>query len=638
MTDSGSFISFHQALMKLSHSAGFINESRERKLTSLARLCARTLDVGRVSIWQFSHGGDRLTCEWLYELGTEHSGRPAIPSTTAKGEAMEGPLVFYRDEHPNYFQALAEARVVEATDAETDPRTTSFKSSYLSAVGIKSMLDAPIFDGSRLSGVICLESLERRQWSLPELSFVVSVADTISLVNTHQAWLHSKEKLDYLTRYDPLTGLLNLDSLRDRIRYLISKIERRKLGCFTLMWIDLDRFKVINDGLGPQAGDEVLAEIGRRLAELPISGKDLLARIGGDEYAMLVRNNTEPNALDNISAVIRSEISNPIRVGEQTLNVTASLGLCRYPGDGEDAGTLLRSAEAAMYHAKLHGKGQAYRFDTSIQTTARSRFALERELRDTIQDEALDVFYQPIFDHTGTRLESLEALVRWCHPERGWLSPIEFLDIARSASLMLVLGECVLRKVCGHWQQANHRNIALPVITVNLAAEQVLSSELPTLVEGICREFGMPQHALHFEVTEDSIQGDSAVLRKTLGRLVEAGSELAIDDFGTGYSSLSRLKSLPFSKIKIDRSFISHIPEDEDDCAITLSIIGLARGLGLSVVAEGVETRDHEQWLQQQGCEYLQGYRYSKPLPFEELISRYFSGNPEPTSEKISST
>ena len=235
------------------------------------------------------------------------------------------------------------------------------------------------------------------------------------------------------------------------------------------------------------------------------------------------------------------------------------------------------------------------------------------------------MFYQPIMDRSGKQLESMEALVRWQHPQRGWLSPIEFLDVARSAGLMYELGACVLRNVCAHWRDAKNRNIPLPTISVNLSAEQVLVPELPERVKEICNKQDMPVSALQFEVTEDSIQGDFSLIGRVLEQLVEAGAELAIDDFGTGYSSLSRLKSLPFSRIKIDRSFIKNLPDDEDDCAITLSIIGLARGLGLSVVAEGVENDAHEAWLFEKGCDYLQGYLYSKPLPFSEIIGRYYS-------------
>ncbi|MBD3655907.1 MULTISPECIES: putative bifunctional diguanylate cyclase/phosphodiesterase [Marinobacter] len=608
--DNGTFTDFHAELMKLSHSTEFIGSSRDFKLAALTHLCATKLAVERASVWELSHGGDHLTCEWLSDRSETFATRGPIRTS------------LFRDDNPAYFSALSDGRILQADDARSDPRTRDFTDSYLAPLGIHSMLDAPVFNGARLSGVVCLESCQPRTWSLPELSFVVAIADTVSLVNTHEAWLHSKEKLDYLTRFDSLTGLPNLDSLRERMRYLISKTRRHRLSGFALLWIDLDRLKAINDGLGPTIGDEVISRIGQRLGNLPVEGKDKLARIGGDEYAMLIRNPGEERVLEYTITRILEEMTRPVNAGGHMLNISASIGISQFPGDGEDAETLLRSAEAAMYTAKDQGKGRACHFDTSIQTTARSRFELERELRSAIHNNELDVFYQPIFDKGGTAIIGAEALVRWNNAQRGWLSPFEFLDIARGAGLMVALGESVLRVVCRDIAKARTNGRLLPVVSVNLAAEQVLAADLPARVAAICREFGVPQSALHFEVTEDAIQGDSATLRQTLNQLVKAGSALAIDDFGTGFSSLSRLKSLPFTKLKIDRSFIHDIPDDEDDCAITLSILGLARGLDLSVVAEGVETLSHQRWLQRQGCDLLQGFLYSKPVPFHTLLDR----------------
>lgn len=615
MSDSRLFSDFHERLMKLSHSTGFIQDARERKLAALTALCASALEVSRVSIWQLSHGHDRITCEYLFDARALRQGEPEYDSSN--------PLVLYQKDHPPYFEALCSARVIDAVDAQNDKRTASFSENYLNPLGIHSMLDAPIFNGAHPSGVICLESLHKKTWTLPELSFVVAVADTVSLINTHEAWMESKRKLDYITHYDPLTGLANLNTLRERMGYLVSKARRRGDIEFTVIWVDLDRLKAINDGLGPQVGDAVIAETGRRLGEFQVSGKDLLARIGGDEFALLVRHPPDADAVERLGRQILKTLAPPFSVGNQPLNISASLGICHYPNDGTDAEGLLRSAEAAMYYAKSQGQNQFYQFDTSIQATARSRFALERELHTAIRQEQLDVFYQPIFDASGTVLVSAEALVRWQHPDRGLMPPIEFLEIARGAGLMYELGSCVLHRVCADIRDARDRGIEVPVICVNLAAEQVLSASLPDHVLAICSEYGIPPRALHFEVTEDAIQGDSHTLRDTLNRLVAEGSEMAIDDFGTGYSSLSRLKSLPFSKIKVDRSFIRDIPDDDDDCAITLSIIGLAKGLGLAIVAEGVESRKHEQWLQAHDCHFLQGYRYSRPVPFKDFTERF---------------
>ncbi|WP_417565665.1 putative bifunctional diguanylate cyclase/phosphodiesterase [Marinobacter sp.] len=617
MRDSEVLVTHHKALMELTHKNGFIEMPRPRKLAALTELCTRRLGIKRASVWLFPPERDRISCEWLHD--EEHPGRDSCVPQQDSGYNL------FRSDHPEYFQAITAARVIAVDDAQHDPRTQSFDREYLSVQNIHAMLDAPIFDGDQLSGVVCLESHERREWSVPDISLAVAIADTVSLMNTHEAWLRSKRALDYVKRYDSLTGLANIDSLRDRLGHLVRKIKRRGAGSLALLWIDIDRLKVINDGLGPQAGDQVIAEVGQRLNEIQLAGKDFLARIGGDEFAMVIRNYTLPDFLEEVTEEIQSRIRKPIRVSDQDLNVSVSMGICHFPGDCQEPEELLRGAEAAMYHAKRQGRDRSTLFDSEIQMTARSRFALESELRETLQTSSLDVFYQPIMARKDKKVESLEALVRWHHPRRGWLSPLEFLDVARSAGLMYKLGACVLRRVCEQWREAKDRGIHVPTVSVNLSAEQVLVPELPELVQQICNEQKMPVSALQFEVTEDSIQGDSGVIAKVLEQLVDAGAELAIDDFGTGYSSLSRLKSLPFSRIKIDRSFIKDLPDDDDDCAITLSIIGLARGLGLSVVAEGVENEAHEAWLVEKGCDYIQGYLYSKPLPFSDIIGRYYS-------------
>ncbi|MGM0769018.1 MAG: putative bifunctional diguanylate cyclase/phosphodiesterase [Pseudomonadota bacterium] len=625
MRDSETFVIYHKALTELRHDSGFIGQRRHRKLEALTALCGRLLEVERVSVWAFPPERDRITCETLYDSREAGSRHGACISAPLNDDLS--PVSLFRSDHPHYFEAMGTERVVAVNDARRDPRTTSFDAAYLSAVGVHSMLDTPVFEGSRLSGVVCLEACHPREWTLPELSFAVAIADTVSLINTHEGWMNSKRALDYITRYDTLTGLANMDSLRDRVAHLADKILRRRRGSLALIWIDVDRLKAINDGLGPQVGDAVIAEIGHRLKNLRLEGKDLLARIGGDEFALLIRNRPRSDSLDDTALHIQDAIRHPIRVAGQSLSISASLGICHLPEDCQQSQELLRGAESAMYHAKHLGRAQATVFDSAIQISAQSRFALERELRTAISNHELDVFYQPIVDRSGERMVSMEALVRWNHPARGWLSPIEFLDIARGGSLMYALGECVLRRVCEDWRRADAAGLELPVISVNLSAEQVLVAELPDRVKDLCAEHRMPVSALQFEVTEDSIQGDFNTLAGVLERLVDAGAELAIDDFGTGYSSLARLKSLPFSRIKIDRSFINHLPGDEDDCAITLSILGLARGLGLMVVAEGVETRAHEQWLVEQGCDFLQGYLYSKPLPFRELLTRFFHGH-----------
>ncbi|MEQ5836748.1 EAL domain-containing protein [Marinobacter sp. NFXS9] len=611
MSQNKTFIEFHEALLKLSHSPDFIGDNRSRKLASLSDLAGQLLQVDRVSIWQMNATGDRIDSEALYRLEGGHDYQP---------------IALVESDNPAYFRALRTARVIDASEAHNDPRTAAFNETYFEPLGIHSLLDAPIFDGGRLSGVICLESLRRRTWTLPEISFATAIADTISLINTHEAWIRSQKQLAYVTHFDSLTGLPNLQSFRERVLHLIQKMRQRAGEGFALIWIDLDRLKSVNDGMGAAGGNRVIAEIANRLRSLYLNGRDKVARVGGDEFAVLIRTNTDSDRIDYVIHQIQHCISDPLVIDDRTLRMTASLGVCRYPEDGGDTESLLRSAEAAMYHAKENGRARMQAFSSEIHSTARSRFVLEGELRQAIQNNALDVFYQPIVNTGDAHMVSIEALVRWHHPEQGWMAPIEFLDVARNAGLMQDLGEVVLRRVCQDRQQAASRGHPLPITAINLAAEQVMDDRLPRQVQEMLEQYGVAGSELQFEVTEEAIKGDSKSMQATLNELVALGSKLSIDDFGTGYSSLSRLKHLPFSRLKIDRSFIRDIPDDADDIAITLSILGLARGLGMEVVAEGVETEDQRQWLQQQGCELLQGYLFSKPVPIDQL--RALHSNP----------
>lgn len=600
MDPNQQFIEYHQALMKLCHDKAFIQDTRRNKLSALTSLCASLLDVGRVSVWWLQSGGDDLESEILYQLGNGHSFEPAY--LTRRG-------------NPAYFDALMQARIIDARDARQDPRTRAFSDHYLIPTGIYAMLDAPIFDAGQLSGVICLEALQPRDWTLADISLATAIADTISLINTHEAWSQSQQQLDYVTHFDSLTGLPNLNSLRDRLHHIT-----RQDTPFALLWIDLDRIKAINDGMGQVVGNQIIDEVATRLRHLSIPGKDKIARVGGDEFIMLIRRQTDETHLRHLSQSILNTLAAPMQLHDQLIAITASIGISIWPGDGQDSDTLLKHAEAAMYHAKENGRSQAQFFNRSISADARSRFQLESQLREAIRNQQLDVHYQPIVRASDGELVQLEALVRWNHPTHGLLPPVRFLDLARTAGLMADLGMAVMHRACDHLRQAQQAGMKLPHLAINLAPEQLLDPALPNQLKEVYESYGLSGDYFDFEVTEDVIKADTENLRNLLKQLVDQGSGLSIDDFGTGYSSLARLKHLPFAKLKIDRSFVKELPADRDDCAITLSILGLARGLGMAVVAEGVETEDQERWLTEQGCDFLQGYRYSRPVPFDQLL------------------
>ncbi|MHA7879295.1 MAG: sensor domain-containing phosphodiesterase [Saccharospirillum sp.] len=603
MDSHQTFIDYHASLMQLSHRKAFTNDSRQGKLVALAELGCRLLNVQRFSVWQLNMDASAIDCELLYRQidGVDPN-----------------PMRLERTDNPKYFEALLEARVIDAHQARTDERTKTFSEFYLQPNGIQAMLDAPVFNNGRLSGVICLESTQSRHWSLPEISFVAAIADTISLTNTYEAWLYSQEQINYLSHFDDLTGLPNLRAVQKRLSHLLDTAGPPAEPC-ALLWIDLDRLKAINDGMGQLAGNRIINEIARRLRELFIPGKDKIARVGGDEFILLIRHRLDRSSLSHLCSTVQETINQPVQLTDQKASLTASIGVARYPEDAQSGSALLRCAETAMYHAKETGRASHQFFNSDLEINARQRFQMEAQLRNAINRNQLSVFYQPIMDARSKQVVGVEALVRWQHPQRGWLTPIEFLPLAQISGLMVSLGDAVFRCVCLDIQSARRSGQPLPLVSINLAPEQLHDRHLPERLARTLAEFDIQGADLEFEIIEDALKDHTQSLQQTLQGLIELGSRLSIDDFGTGYSSLARLKHLPFSKLKIDRAFVKDLVNNQDDRAIVRSIIGMAEGLGLSVVAEGVETEAQQDWLLEQGCEFLQGYLYSKAMPLASL-------------------
>ncbi|OIN11040.1 hypothetical protein BFR47_12590 [Oceanisphaera psychrotolerans] len=588
--------------MQLVRSRGFIGRDKRHKLEALGEFCGELLKVDKTSIWKVSVCGNTLKRELHY---------PQI------GAGEDGSISLSRQQHGAYFSALDAAEIISADDAATDLRTRSFRHGYLDKEDIVSMLDAPIFDGHRLVGVICLESRQPRCWTLADIALVTAVADTINLINTHEAWLNSRKELDYVTHHDDFTGLLNLRSLRNQINRLVGDDTHDP---FALLWLDIDRLNAINNGMGFHVGDKVVSEVAARLRGMLLPGKETVARVGGDEFAIVYRFPQDLDSMHEAVDVILQTICHPIMVGEHRVQVTASVGISFFPYDGADTSTLIRHSESAMYHAKACGRRQAQYFNEDISATAKARFLLESQLSEAIEAGVLSVVYQPIMSADSHSVVSAEALVRWQHDSLGFMSPAEFLPLAYEAGLIAALDLWVLERVCRDIQQSQAQGLLMPPVAVNLSADAIMDPMLADRVWALLEKYQVQGSQLELEVIEDAIKGDSKVLRRTLEELVRMGIKLSIDDFGTGYSSLLRLKNLPFSKLKIDHSFIQDLPDDQDDCAITLSILGMARGLGLKVVAEGVENHEQEAWLQHQGCDYLQGFKYHKPMPIDAFL------------------
>ncbi len=435
-----------------------------------------------------------------------------------------------------------------------------------------------------------------------------------------------------LARFDGLTGLPNRHLLADRATQAID-IAHRGAEPLAVLFLDLDHFKNVNDSLGHRVGDALLVQLAARLRGA-VREQDTVARMGGDEF-VLVLPQTDIAGAAHLAAKLMALASAPYQVEQHELTVTPSMGIAMFPTDGDDFDTLCKCADAAMYRAKKDGRN-AYRFFTSeMQAQSARVLLLENALRRALHRQQLSLHYQPLFalearpgesadgSDGGARIVGAEALLRWHHPELGWVSPAEFIPIAETSGLILPIGEWVLREALSQLRRWDDAGLPELTMAVNLSAVQFRHDDLPELVGRVLGDTGMPAERLELELTEGAAMDNPAVAITVMNELHARGVRLAIDDFGTGYSSLSHLKKFRVSKLKIDQSFVRDLTEDAEDRAIVDAVIRMAEALGLQTLAEGVETPGQLDFLRRQGCQAVQGYLLSRPLPadaFAEFV------------------
>ncbi len=438
----------------------------------------------------------------------------------------------------------------------------------------------------------------------------------------------AENKTRRLAYFDSLTGLPNRQSFLERLGREIEVAERGK-GRLAILFMDLDGFKGINDTMGHNAGDLILQWVSDRLqksirpydmvSRLPADESGVeLARLGGDEFTALIPRIAQPENALLVAHRIRELMRRPFMLDEREVVLTASIGIAVYPDDGEDASTLLKHADTAMYHAKDQGRDNCQFYSASLTQRAQQRLNLEGYLRHALARNEFSLVYQPQFNLASGRIESVEALIRWNHPEQGIISPLEFIPLAEENGLIVPIGEWVLRTACtdaARWQQAGH---GLRV-AVNLSPMQFKNPELVATVFDILGQTGLAPEWLELEITEGAVMEDSGVTLATLQALRLRGVQIALDDFGTGYSSMSYLKRMPLNNLKVDQSFVKGLPHDRDNHAIVRAILSMAQNLGFSVTAEGVETLEQAQTLREMACDTLQGYYFSKPLPAVDI-------------------
>ncbi|WP_313431672.1 EAL domain-containing protein [Pseudomonas sp.] len=424
----------------------------------------------------------------------------------------------------------------------------------------------------------------------------------------------ANQELTQLALHDTLTGLPNRTLLSDRIEQAIGKVAEQG-GCFALMFIDLDGFKPVNDAFGHHVGDLLLKAVAARLRG-HLHSQDTLARIGGDEFVLLVELQEPEDAMD-VAAKQVNLVSRAFRVAEHDLQLTASLGIVLYPGNGQDQLELLRNADAAMYHAKSAGKNGYSFFDASMNSNARQQLQLLQDLRTALEQGQFRLHYQPKFAAQACLPIGAEALLRWEHPQHGLMLPDRFIGLAEKTGLIIPIGEWVLGEACRQMRQWLEQGHSQWRMAVNLSAIQFCHAGL---VDSVAR--GLPANRLTLEITETTAMHDADASLAVLQRLSDMGVDLSIDDFGTGYSSLMYLKRLPANELKIDRGFVRDLEQDSDDAAIVSAIVALGQALGLRIVAEGVETDRQQDFLTRLGCDSLQGYLLGQPVPAEQFMAR----------------
>ena len=430
----------------------------------------------------------------------------------------------------------------------------------------------------------------------------------------------AEQKVHELARFDSLTGLPNRNMFLGELDHLLARARRQSLP-FAVFFIDLDRFKAINDSLGHAAGDQLLRLMAQRLRNT-LRESDLVARMGGDEFVVLIEGGTQPADLSMVAQKLLGAIAEPVTLQGCGLFVTGSIGIAQYPRDGEDAATLLRHADAAMYLAKHRGKNNLQFYTAELADESARQFALESELRLALNRDELLLHYQPKVDVASGRMVGVEALVRWHHPTRGLVPPGEFITLAEERGLIVPLGRWVMQAACRQIRDWRVSGLSPVPVAVNLSARQFTSETLVGDLVDAMRRYGVEASAIEVELTESALMAEPERAGEVLHSLSAMGVRLAIDDFGTGYSSLSYLKRFPAKTVKIDRSFIHGLPADKDDVAITQAVIAMAHSLGLTVVAEGVETEAQLAMLRSLGCDEAQGYLLGRPMPAAALALR----------------
>jgi diguanylate cyclase (GGDEF)-like protein len=580
-------------------------------LADIDRAILSRLDVSRVLETVVLRLRDIVPAEFV-SVAVLDRNAGAILRIYSRDQRVDGPVEIERsacvDQDLQSLLAHPEGTWIDA-DARVAPYTAP-----LMRLGAMHLFVLPIIWQDAVVGAVVLGSTHDAVLTEEERARARDLGDRVGVAF---ATAVKDEQLYHQAHYDSLTQLPNRLYFKDQLARRIVHAQRDRKR-FALLFIDLDHFKKVNDGLGHAAGDDLLRQAAERLRRC-VREADAVARLGGDEFTVVLSEIRMARDAEVVANNVIAAISAPFVIGTQEQYLSASVGIAIYPTDGHTVDELLRNSDTAMYRAKESGRGRAVYFEERMNAAAQQRVTFERDMRHAIDGNEFVVFYQPQMDLATGAIVGAEALVRWNHPRRGLLSPLHFIQLAEETGLIEPLGEWVLREACRQYVAWRDEGLELPRVAVNVSARQFRQRDFAGLVSAMLQDSRMPASALELEVTETLLMDASRNIEVTLGKLGALGVRIALDDFGTGYSSLGYLKRFPVDIVKIDRAFIKDLPGDESSAAITAAIVAMAHALQKEVIAEGVAEPEQAAYLRRMRCDLMQGYHLSKPLPASEF-------------------
>jgi len=437
-------------------------------------------------------------------------------------------------------------------------------------------------------------------------------AGSVYALNDLTEIISINKKIAFIATHDTLTGLPNRTLIQDLMEQAINSATRDNL-IFAVLFIDLDGFKKVNDGMGHGCGDLLLQEVAKRLQSC-VRQSDTTARWGGDEFIILLDKLTYPSDAADVSIKIKNSLAKPFKIRNQEVYITPSIGISLFPVDGQQVDVLLARADTAMYNIKQRGKNNFCFYSQSLESQAKEKLILDAELRQALQSDEFRIYYQPQFNLSSEQLIGMEALIRWQHPEKGFLNPNEFIPLAEETGLIVPIGKWLVQTLCQQLKSWKSQGLPVIQVAINLSARQFLQKDLVKSITQEIDKHGITTSSLQIEITESMMIQDINQVINTMNEFKSAGISIAIDDFGTGYSSLEYLKRLPIDKLKIDKSFIGNILHDSDDASIVQAVIAMGHNMNMQIIAEGVETKEQASFLYERNCDFAQGFYFSKPV------------------------